>query len=67
MRKFIYWLKWVFAVSVGLFIFVFDAPVNGGTVLFSAYLAWSVAPIRHPCDYNSYRAWRADYKNWFKQ
>ena len=31
------------------------------------FFLWLVLPVAHPCDYNSYRAWLADWRNWVKK
>ena len=53
----------IYVVVALLVIEVMKHPDVGGMML-CAWLIYLVAPIRHPCDYNSYRAWWEDRRNW---
>lgn len=68
MKTLTYVLQWMLSVGAVAFIFIFiDYVASFGAILFAIYVAWVLAPIKHPADYYSYRSWWADRKNWFKR
>ena len=53
--------------AVGILAYlVFQGPDAGG-VLFLCFAVYLLLPIKHPCDYRSYRSWWSDRRNWFKE
>jgi hypothetical protein len=42
---------------------VFQKPDLSG-VLFLGFAVYLLLPIKHPCDYKSYKSWWSDRSNW---
>lgn len=61
MRCLVRWLP------AGLVVWVFWPCFVGGDwgLLVALLFTYLVAPIQHPADYNSYRQWWDDRRNWF--
>jgi len=63
---------WIIRVVVTLAIIavIWWLAWHGGTwrdLPILVFLLWLVLPLAHPCDYNSYRQWWADKRNWTKK
>jgi len=55
---------WVLAVIMVLWFLSFGMH-SIGDMLVICFFGYLLAPIKHPCDYNSYSQWLQDIRHWF--